>query len=114
MELKEFIKEVLTEVIAGVSEAQEEIKKSGSTAIINATQNSAMGTKSSTKIVLNKREVCPIEIDVAVSVGDTTDTKKKGGINVIKMLEAGGEKNMQTVSSTTSRIKFSIPVVYPG
>ena len=113
MELKEFVQEVLADVFEGITAAQEELKSKKNTGVINATRSNVMASPVDKQPVANRRAIHQIEIDVAVTVESRSSTKKGGGINVVKVLEARGENTGQSLNSTTSRIKFSVPVAYP-
>ncbi len=54
-----------------------------------------------------------IEFDVAVTVADTRGTEGGGGIKVFSAFELGGKASETTANTSTSRIKFSVPVVFP-
>jgi hypothetical protein len=55
-----------------------------------------------------------VEFDVAVTEETKTSAGGKGGIKIFSAFEAGGEGSKAWESSTVSRIKFSIPVVFPA
>jgi hypothetical protein len=110
MELKDFIKETLTQITLGVKEAQELTKDHG--VIINPDK---VGTGSKGDKYLRNdgwRFVQDIEINVAVTVNEREGSK--GGIGVVAgLFSAGGSISEDQENSTVSTIKFVVPVALP-
>lgn len=113
MELKEFIKTALADIVSAVRETQEEVKEYAAIAPL-------MTSGERTKAVRMKdgiAHISNIDFDVAV----TTETKEsadagiKAGITVASILNIGvGSKSDGTESyQNISRIRFSIPVLLP-
>ena len=113
MELKEFIKTALTDIVSAVRETQEEVKE-------YATIAPLMTRGERTKAIEMKdgiAHISNIDFDVAV----TTETKEsaeagiKAGITVASILNIGvGSKGDGTESyQNISRIRFTIPVLLP-
>lgn len=116
MELKEFIKEVLTSIFEGVSEAQIEIAEKGgminpevsttTTGVLvsptNALDRSASG----------KKNVNIAEFDVVLAV---TDKEQKGGkIGVLLgNLGLGATAGKSGETSQVTHVKFSVPYKLP-
>ena len=113
MELKEFIKAALVDIIDAVKETQENVKD-------YATIVPFVGTGSKESSILMNggvAKISNIDFDVAVS----SETKENGqnnaetGIKVAGIFSIGiggkeeAEKNLQNIS----RIRFSIPVLLP-
>lgn len=113
MELKEFIKTALADIVLAVRETQEEVKEYATIAplVTKGEKESAILMKDGVA------HVSDIDFDVAV----TTETKEntenglKAGIKVASVLNFGiGSKGDATESSQSiSRIRFSIPVLLP-
>lgn len=112
MELKDFIKTALMDVVEAVKEAQDSVKDVATIAPYTA-GNKLMYIKTPEGYA----NISNIDFDVAV----TTETKEnvegglKGGIQVAGILSfgAGGKEEIVEKSQNISRIKFSIPVVLP-
>lgn len=113
MELKEFIKTALTDIVSAVKEVQEDVKE-------YATIAPLMGTGNKESAILMKdglAHISNIDFDVAV----TTEAKEnaengiKAGIKIASILNIGvGSKGDETESyQNISRIRFSIPVLLP-
>lgn len=113
MELKEFIKTALTDIVSAVKEVQEDVKE-------YATIAPLMGTGNKESAILMEdgvAHISNIDFDVAV----TTEAKEnaengiKAGIKIASILNIGvGSKGDETESNQNiSRIRFSIPVLLP-
>lgn len=100
MELKEFIAATLQQIITGVVEAQNYIKKEK----INAVVNSQIGARTDKTI----------EFDIAVTVNESKSTSAGGGISVASIINAGGKKQTESLEQSISRVKFSVDVLLPN
>ncbi|MDP2909791.1 MAG: hypothetical protein Q8N69_01840, partial [bacterium] len=88
MELKEFVKSVLIDVVNAVEETRKE---------------------SSRDMHLDGgKEQRTVEFDIAVTVEDSTAGKGKAGIKVFQLIEGGGEVSKEAKNSSESRIKFGV------
>jgi len=106
MELKDFIKGTLTEIIEAVTEVQAAVKPSG--AMINPREY-GRDVRTTTN---DGASIYQIDFDIAVTVSDTSGAK--GGIGVFVAGIGLGTKG-ETAESNVSqnRIKFQIPISYP-
>lgn len=105
MELKEFIKKSLRDIVLGISEAQEELKETG--AIINpsAMEIDNNGIKTiSPEGNGNGRLIQKVEMTLAVS-----SKKLSGGALNIEVLGFEAKNKSENVST----LKFNIPVSFP-
>ena len=90
MDLKEFVKSVLMDVVNAVEETRKE---------------------SSRDMHLDSgKEQRTVEFDIAVTVEDITEGKGKAGIKVFQLIEGGGEISKEAKNSSVSRIKFGVYV----
>lgn len=109
MELKEFIKETITQIVEGVVEAQSEIAKHGAELNPKRVQFKEAGQLH----YHNSGKPHYVEFDVGL-----TSTQKSGsseGIGVFLGSISLGKKNDDGAEhSAVSRIKFSLPLVLPG
>lgn len=101
MELKDFIKIAVNEVMDAIEEVNLERGASGKKGQLNP------------KIVNSEEfELDTIEFDVAVTIGDKKSGNAEGGINVLgAKLGAGGK--VEKEASNASRVKFSLGVAWP-
>ena len=117
MELKEFIKASLVDINKAISESNVELTGTG--AIINPkgvqinSDNSQAYGRQSYKDDLHKfKAVQKIEFDVAVYAQN--DEKAGGGAKIsIASIGIGADAEVKNMAKSESRLKFSIPVIYP-
>lgn len=114
MELSEFVKQSLTQIVSGVKASQEEIRSQGG--YVNpAIFASSPGNASTTHFgsVGDGQNVLLVDFDVAVTVTDTIEGGAGGKLSVASFfkVEAGGKGS--TASEATSRIQFKVPLALP-
>ena len=105
MELKTFVSESLTQIIDGIKDAQEKTRGSGG--IINP----------KIPVILNayaiyEKMTKQIDFDVAVTVQEESDIKSGAGV-AIGPVVIGTRIDDKSSEGRLSRIKFTVPVVYP-
>lgn len=107
MELKEFIKTVLIEIIDGVELAQKEIVATNRNAIINPTIGQMIDIKSKfdPHDLKNSNEV---KITATVAV-----TQSDGGNFGLSIIPIKATTNKENKNETTTSISFVVPVVFP-
>lgn len=118
MNLKDFVKETIVEICQAITEANNELKGSGAIVnppniAVNSDKSQAYGRTTYDKARdLRSRVVDKVEFDVSVvaEAGENTNAGIKISIASIG-LNAGG--NSTATDKSESRIKFSIPVVFP-
>lgn len=90
MELKEFTKKAIAEIVEGVDEVSNNLQR---------------------RVLLSDiKEKRTIEFDVAVTVEENIGSGGKGEIKVLGLIMAGGGVEKETKSSTVSRIQFGVYV----
>lgn len=110
MELKEFIVGALTDITNAIKECQKNIDNGAIFAPTNATSDNFVATDK------GDLAVSEISFDVAVTAAteNTDGISGGGGINVLGMnFGAKGNNENKISEGYTSRIKFSIPIVFP-
>lgn len=111
MNVQEFIKTAITEIVAGVSEAKEAVRDHGA----SVGSDPVFGFHKENKVLTDahNRLVTMVEFDIALAQADGTNIK--GGIGVfLGAINLGSQGESHGESSSHSRIKFSVPVVLPG
>ena len=109
MELKEFIKTALIDIVEGVSEAGTVASKHG--AAIGSTE--LYGYLKEAKVVTDSKgiPVSQVDFDIALTEGSKSNTK--GGIGVhLGAIKLGSDGASHNENGSHSRIKFSVPVVF--
>lgn len=122
MELREFIKSSLVEISRGVLDASTELEDTNAIVSpenfqVNSDSSQAFGrTKTGSNAMdptNGTRIVHKVDFDIAVLVDESDKTKAGIKISVMSIgLSGGGEST--TKSGSTSRIKFSVPIVMPS
>jgi hypothetical protein len=113
MELKDFISYTISQITGGVINSQEECKGG---IIINPTIDE--GNTGDYYIEFKgtshpkKRRIHTVDMDIAVTLTESTGNKGGGKIDVA-FISAGGQHLKETSTEKESRIKFSIPVCFP-
>ncbi len=90
MELKEFVKSVLKDIVDAVEETREESSRDMR---LDASKNDRT-----------------VEFDIAVTVEDGTSGKGSAGIKVFQVMSGGGEISKELKNSSVSRIKFGVHI----
>ena len=104
MELREFVRETLTAILAGIREAQDVVNPfEGRQGVVNPGWNDTSDMPD---------HVQSVSFDVAVTASDQSTMGGKGGIKVWAA-EIGGQMANQTENSTISRVSFSVPILPP-
>ncbi|AVH34576.1 MULTISPECIES: trypco2 family protein [Vibrio] len=118
MELQGFISQTIQEIARGVLDAKE--KLSDTNAVVNPQDfalkegNSvAFGRLHSDDISRDdKKVVQKLEFDIAITVDETSKSGASGKISVLS-IGVGGETESTNQSSSVSRVKFVVPMVFP-
>ena len=102
MELRDFVRDSLVQLMCGITDAQNELMKSnGASGVVNPIWNDQKNLNNHTQLV---------NFDIAVTASDQTTTGGHGGIKVWSV-EIGGKLETLGVQSSVSRIAFSVPVL---
>ena len=110
MNLQEFIREMLVQIINGVKDAQEIIGESG--AAINPIGLYRVHDQLAGRGYHSGAVTETVEFDVAVTVTEAEGTKKGVGA-FVSVVGIGAQKHTEAQSSSVSRIKFSVPALLP-
>lgn len=103
MDLREFIKTTIVQIIGGVNDARFEIENG---LPLNAYVAPVMSAK-------ERNEPTAVSFDVAVTATESSDGAAKAGIRVWALeLSAGG--GVKAGTESVSRIRFEVPIVLPG
>ena len=113
MELKEFIKNVLIDISTAIEESQDALSSNACTAPLIASGDSATAIRTE----MGYAKISDIDFDVAVTTEtkDGSSSEMGGGIRVLDVIKLGGRgvEEAHSLSQSVSRVRFSIPVVYP-
>lgn len=117
MDLKTFVTETLTQVVAGIADAKEQIAASGTGAQINPFWKSSESSKEAGRAT-------PVEFDVAITVmsegEETAGGKASGKVGFLSVVsasfsaEGAAEAKEGRRNESTSRVKFSVMLAQPS
>lgn len=112
MNIQEFVKETIKQVVVGTSEANNEIKKYG--ALLPNT-GCALKHENLQYYETNgkQRILTEVNFDIAVTVAQNEDTKIGGGIKVCG-LNFGSDGSNSNSNQTLSRVQFKLNLVLPS
>jgi hypothetical protein len=112
MELKDFVSQVLTQIVEGVKAAQEgEDERNG---VVNPLISTGVSEihKQGHLLSIHGQVVQVVKFDVAVTVEEGTGTK--GGIGVFAgAIGLGSQGESKASQSSVSRIQFEVPISLP-
>lgn len=115
MELKEFIKESLSQIIDAVKETQEEYRDTNVVICPDNIQeingNFFIFDEKEYDHYSSRSKVQNIDMDIAISV--TEKEGNKSGLGIAKIINAGISSENAQQNESISKIKFSIPIVLP-
>jgi hypothetical protein len=113
MNLQEFVRETLRQIIVGVKDAQEVCAESGGD--INPQGLRFMPDQVGERRWDTRTDIFAeaVEFDVAVTVD--TSSSAKGGIGiVVGAVSVGSVKDSEFKNGSISRIRFRVPVILPS
>ena len=90
MELKDFVKKVLLDLVQAVEEVRNESVRD--------------------MRLSNHKDKRTVEFDIAVSAESSSGVSGKAGVRVLQFAEAGGDINKEAKNSTVSRVRFGIDI----
>ncbi len=112
MELKEFVKEALTQITEGVNEAQSSIRELGG--YVNpAVRIGKAASQSHVSSLSDGQNIYTVDFNIAISVAENTGTKADGKLSVASILTIGGGASSSESNSTLSKIAFKVPLALP-
>lgn len=115
MELKEFIKESLSQIIDAIKETQEKYKDTNVVICPDNIQEVKDGLyildENEYDNYSSRSKVQNIDMDIAISV--TEKEGNKSGLGIAKIINAGISSENTQQNESISKIKFSIPIVLP-
>lgn len=111
MELREFVKDSVVQIILAIEDANRELE--GHNAVVSPRchfdTNGKYLADSDERSVLTEA----FEFDVAITADSKTEAGGKGGIKVMGFIDAGGGASHEIKNSSVSHLKFRVPVLLP-
>jgi hypothetical protein len=110
MELQRFVTNVLTQIMCGIQKAQQTVGQQGGEVNPPVTRLSSGSAERFISVSRNKQQIVEfVEFDVAVTITEGDETRS--AISIMASRIAGSTTDNQ---STVSRIRFKVPVCFPG
>ena len=115
MNVKDFIKETLTQIAEGVNETNLQLGNQHSFVATENITNESGFPKNDTYSFKDGTAhlVREIHFDLAITVSDASAQSGKGAIEVFSLFHAGGSKESQNTSLMTHKLYFSLPLALP-
>ncbi len=113
MELKEFIRETLAQIAAGVEGAQTEVRDAGGFVNPAHRVGKQEQDKSHFGSLTSGQNIFLVDFDVTVTVIEATETEGKAKLNVAGLLNLGTGGQSNASSTATNRISFKVPLAMP-
>ncbi|EKP0299443.1 MAG: hypothetical protein ACRC2Y_01065 [Aeromonas veronii] len=101
MQLDEFVKTTIMQVVKGVSDAQKEAAELG--AVVNPRPNGGYGYVRETSVAF----------DVALTVTGSSSGEVGGKVTVASFLNLGGKATESDARQETSHVKFEVALALP-
>ena len=113
MELKEFIRETLAQIAAGVEAAQTEVRDAGG--FVNPAHRAGKQEhdKSHFGSLTSGQNIFLVDFDVTVTVIEATETEGKAKLNVAGLFNLGTGGQSNASSTAINRISFKVPLAMP-
>jgi hypothetical protein len=108
MQLQEFVRDTIRQIVLGMKGAGDELAREGVPCALNPIWKDE---------ILGQVNVLQIDFDVAVTVVEGSQAEAGGGLKVgiqVVSLDIGGKGRTSSETSSVSRVKFSVPYIPPS
>lgn len=111
MKLEDFVAETIIQIINGINKTHDNAKKNGAT--VNPRLEAIKDILPNGQRIIEPRPpIHSIEFDVAVTTME--EKGAKGGFGVfVGPMGIGSQGKSELINTSMSRIKFSVPVIFP-
>ena len=113
MELQEFVKETLSQISQGVKDAQDSVRDTGG--YVNPAVTYAQGKPELIYFgeTAQGHHTFLVDFDVAVTVAEKNAAEGGAKLAVASLFSVGGSGSSNAENTTTSRVKFKVPLALP-
>ena len=108
MDLKEFTKQTLVQIVEGVKEANEFFEGSGAQVMNESPAKPKQYVYDTHGDAIN---VVEVDFDVAITATESEGANGGAGLRVASIINFGGGTESKIENQTISRIKFTLPLV---
>ncbi|MBL0085178.1 MAG: hypothetical protein IPP44_00450 [Ideonella sp.] len=109
MQLREFIKEVLTQIVDGVRDAQE---SNGGAFVVPSGDGGHKYAEHARFAASARLKSTIVDFDVAITAEDADKAEGGGGVKVFA-IQFGAKGEISSKESTVSRVQFAVPLLLP-
>lgn len=109
MDLKEFTKQALIQIVEGAASANDELAIRGAYIPDSNLHDSNMASSIDEERV--SRVVINVDFDVAITATESEGANGGCGLKVISFLNIGGSVESKTENQMISRVKYTLPLV---
>ena len=109
MELRDFVKEVLTQIVDGVRDAQQ---PNGGAFVVPTGDGNHKYAEHPRFASSARIKSTIVDFDVAITVEDSDKAGAKAGVKVFSV-QFGAEGEIASKNSTVSRVQFAVPLLLP-
>jgi hypothetical protein len=109
MQLREFIKEVLTQIVDGVRDAQE---PNGGAFVVPAGDGGHKYAEHPRFAASARLKSTIVDFDVAITAEDSDKVGGSAGVKVFSV-EFGAKGEVSSKDTTASRVQFAVPLLLP-
>jgi len=105
MEVKEFIKETVSQILDSVCELNDTYAEKGASV--------ASFSEYSYKGIWSSHYVADVDFDIALEVVKDNESVGGGRLSVASIISGGGEKSFKHTDQVTSKVHFTLPIQFP-
>jgi hypothetical protein len=113
MELKEFVKETLSQIAAGIEAAQTEVRDCGGFVNPAHRVDPESSNESHFGVLNSGQNIFLVDFDVSVTVVEESGEEANAKLQVASLLKVGGGVETNTSNSTINKISFKVPLGLP-
>ncbi len=116
MELKDFVADALSQIMAGVKDAasREGMVGTVSPAFKARPTDAAAPDAAKQRDVDWEKYVHNVEFDIAVTITNKITGGGKAGVHILSVINFGAEGTTSRENIVVNKIKFAVPVIYPA
>ena len=108
MDLKEFTKQTLVQIVEGIQEANNSFASCGAKVMNESPANPVRYVRDANG---NNINVIEVDFDVAITTTESDGVNGSVGLKVVPLINIGGGTESKTENQTISRIKYTLPLV---
>ena len=113
MDIKDFIKESLLQIVDGITEANTALEAKGASIPISVGGEGVWATLVKEGKDKHTKYIMRVDFDLAVTVTQGDNLKAGGGVSIASFFNAGASSEESNQSQSVSRIKYTIPLELP-